>query len=120
MVEINNIIVEEVDKYNLGRSKVIAVLPRAYIDIRGSIIDTIIDTGAELNLINYSKARNSRLVIQSLPESIEYILIKGVTGQLVSFIGLIYDAPVKIGSIIIKTYFLVTRKLLVPVLLGKP
>jgi hypothetical protein len=94
--------------------------PKAWIQIHGTRLEALLDSGAELNTIRWKTALAAGLSVTSLPREMENAQLRTANGGRESFEGIVWRVPIQIGSVEVRTNLFVVRSLAHPLILGNP
>jgi len=83
-------------------------------------VRSLLDSGAEMNVIRQETALRCGLSIGSLPPPLANHRMFVANGHAVRFVGICLDVPIKIGDITISTHLLVVEGLTQDCILGEP
>jgi hypothetical protein len=94
--------------------------PKAWIQIHGTRLEALLDSGAELNTIRWKTALAAGLSVTSLPREMENAQLRTANGGRESFEGIVWRVPIQIGNVEVRTNLFVVRSLAHPLILGNP
>lgn len=83
-------------------------------------VRSLLDSGAEMNVIKQETALRCGLSIGSLPPPLANHRMFVANGHAVRFVGICLDVPIRIGDITISTHLLVVEGLTQDCILGEP
>ncbi|KAH7069664.1 hypothetical protein BKA63DRAFT_417926 [Paraphoma chrysanthemicola] len=121
--QVRNDVAERENKTR-GTVQMTGELPTCWAAVGKNSVKCLIDTGAQMNLLRFSAAKALKITYEDYADverrggRVEGVVT--ANGSVDPFVGTAWDVPVKVGAVVTRTHFRITRNLTRSVILGAP